>query len=563
MSFQLTSDQHRVYEMLNPKPKMLLYRPRTLIRHGQLTYYSPNTDSTKPRYFFLFHDCLLISKKISNTKYRLRVFVHLRSNIRLYDREKTMEFRLLVPTRRGTRHIIMFAQNSKQKADWLRDLKHCLWIGSGRIGPDPSGITPYNGPTLAPEQIKVMQEEHLHKLEEEDRRLGGGNILDSDDEQTYSNPKSVPSTTIQGHHILSGSKKAVPEQTTDKTSSWFDPIPVDTSASSGNLSSFFSNLDLDPFANPSIQTASVETAGYASAYNLGSFDQLFYTGTDAGSANRTDHGSYMLDASKNTADAMKNLFEIERMNKELATKSEEILAQEKLESEAQNALREATATIEAIINKLSARPRFAPTPIDEPISTEEVSDALMDSTSAIAEATKALLSASMIAQTERILMGKKIGGSNVYYANPQWTNGLISAAQNVVAATKYMVQCADDVTNGHGNYETLISSAHAVTASTAKLVTAQRVNATNDVTTQKLETTAKGINNAIRQLCDQVRDIADTKHAPVQMSHDKYSLSRQQIREIEIQAKAIAAEEEARRAREELARIRSAKYQKK
>ena len=172
------NDVRNVYNMLSPKPRPLLYRNRTLVRHGQLIYFSPNTMSKKPRYFFLFNDCLLVTKRKAQQKFRLRIFIHLRSNVRLVDKEHSLEFRLLIPVYHGRqgrpawRNVIMYARDMEHKRGWIRDLKHCLWIGSGRIGPDPSGIVPYTGPQLTADEMERMRMEYLRREEEEARRLG-------------------------------------------------------------------------------------------------------------------------------------------------------------------------------------------------------------------------------------------------------------------------------------------------------------------------------------------------------------------------------------------------------
>jgi hypothetical protein len=53
--------------------------PRTCI------YYSPNTNSTKPRYFFLFDTALLLTKRTGKKRYWLKVYVHLRHGVTLVD----------------------------------------------------------------------------------------------------------------------------------------------------------------------------------------------------------------------------------------------------------------------------------------------------------------------------------------------------------------------------------------------------------------------------------------------------------------------------------------------
>ena len=97
------SDVEKVYEMLKPKPKPLLVGERSLVRHGELGYFSPNTMSKKMRYFFLFSDCFLLTKRMGQAKFQLKIYIHLRGSIKLVtlSGSPTHEFRLLVAEKVG------------------------------------------------------------------------------------------------------------------------------------------------------------------------------------------------------------------------------------------------------------------------------------------------------------------------------------------------------------------------------------------------------------------------------------------------------------------------------
>lgn len=167
-------DVEAVYRMLYPKPKPLLQYCRELVRHGELIYFSPNTNSTKPRYFFLFDTALLLTKRTGKKRYWLKVYVHLRNGVTLVDNGPTdtqfryrppcpthtshtrallphpppsrscltrpdmVTCRLMVTVKGRTRPIIMYGKNQQHKELWVRDLKHVLWAANGKKGPDPS-----------------------------------------------------------------------------------------------------------------------------------------------------------------------------------------------------------------------------------------------------------------------------------------------------------------------------------------------------------------------------------------------------------------------------------------
>jgi hypothetical protein len=171
------SDSQKVYQMCTPHPKPLLQGRRSLVRHGTLDYFSPNTISRKPRYFFLFSDCLLLTKRTGTQKFWLKVYIHLGPNIHIIPMwdSPDFEFRLLIDekvriarsprgatqnvffdrlfgsfealheinratrwhlqgtlAKRKQRRLILYGQNKSHKEAWLSDLLHCLWDSTGR-----------------------------------------------------------------------------------------------------------------------------------------------------------------------------------------------------------------------------------------------------------------------------------------------------------------------------------------------------------------------------------------------------------------------------------------------
>ncbi|TNN22374.1 Talin-1 [Liparis tanakae] len=67
----------------------------------------------------------------------------------------------------------------------------------------------------------------------------------------------------------------------------------------------------------------------------------------------------------------------------------------------------------------------------------------------------------------------------------QWSQGLISAARMVAAATNNLCEAANSAVQGHASEEKLISSAKQVAASTAQLLVACKVKADQDSQTMK------------------------------------------------------------------------------
>ena len=91
----------RVYRMLDPKPKELLNPSRRFVREGPMLQWEAGKH--KPKYFFLFNDCMLITKKEGQKRYWLKVFVSLNPGIKVADvpnssyRIPHVEFRMFAP----------------------------------------------------------------------------------------------------------------------------------------------------------------------------------------------------------------------------------------------------------------------------------------------------------------------------------------------------------------------------------------------------------------------------------------------------------------------------------
>ena len=67
----------------------------------------------------------------------------------------------------------------------------------------------------------------------------------------------------------------------------------------------------------------------------------------------------------------------------------------------------------------------------------------------------------------------------------QWSEGLISAARMVAAATHSLCDAANAMVQGHASEEKLISSAKQVASSTAQLLVACKVKANSDSVAMK------------------------------------------------------------------------------
>jgi len=108
----------------------------------------------------------------------------------------------------------------------------------------------------------------------------------------------------------------------------------------------------------------------------------------------------------------------------------------------------------------------------------EVNEKILDSCTSLVAAIKELVMKSKVLQQE-ILSERQaqIGEKEFYKKNSRWTEGLISAAKAVGLGAKLLVDAADRVVLGNGNFEEIMVASQEIAGSTAQLVIASRVKA--------------------------------------------------------------------------------------
>ncbi|CAK1551233.1 unnamed protein product [Leptosia nina] len=104
----------------------------------------------------------------------------------------------------------------------------------------------------------------------------------------------------------------------------------------------------------------------------------------------------------------------------------------------------------------------------------EVNGKILDACTTLMSAVKVLVQDSRALQNE---LGDPKTRQKMYRRNPQWSEGLISAAKAVVFAAKLLVSSADEAVATAGKVEGVSAAAHEVAGSTAQLVAASRARA--------------------------------------------------------------------------------------
>lgn len=207
---------------------------------------------------------------------------------------------------------------------------------------------------------------------------------------------------------------------------------------------------------------------------------------------------------------------------------------------------------------------------------------ILEAAKSIAAATSALIKAASAAQRELIATGKVSRTPLTSSDDGQWSEGLISAARMVAAATHSLVESANSLVQGVSSEEKLISSAKQVASSTAQLLVACKVPCSYEIflelfiindefygqvkadpdseSTKRLQ--AAG--NAVKRATD---NLVRAAQQAIQQEEDRsLVLNRRMVggiaQEINARSEVLRIERELEEARSRLAAIRQAKYKK-
>jgi len=163
----------QIYQKLTPKPQDMISSDRFFVREGYLHYWDNKKDKLKKRYFFLFNDILLATKKEINKKYWLRIHITLRSpNVSVEDMETNpFQFKLHCKLRTFT-----FQTDSPElKEAWLEDI-----LGS------VSGYHDEKQQKISKDRDQLLRNPKLNTLEKKNE---DDSPLDFDNEDSNSEPK--------------------------------------------------------------------------------------------------------------------------------------------------------------------------------------------------------------------------------------------------------------------------------------------------------------------------------------------------------------------------------------
>lgn len=187
---------------------------------------------------------------------------------------------------------------------------------------------------------------------------------------------------------------------------------------------------------------------------------------------------------------------------------------------------------------------------------------ILEAAKSIMAASSTLVRAANAAQRELIDQGKVAKRPLTSSDDGQWSEGLISAARLVAAATHSLVEAAQNLVLGTGTEEMLISSAKQVASSTAQLLIACKVKSDpNSESGRRLQ--AAG--NAVIKSTDNL--VRAAQQAIEGEEEHTLKLNRNMVdgmaQEINARSEVLKMERQLEEARNKLVAIRTAKYRQK
>lgn len=187
---------------------------------------------------------------------------------------------------------------------------------------------------------------------------------------------------------------------------------------------------------------------------------------------------------------------------------------------------------------------------------------ILEAAKGIMAASSSLIRAANVAQRELIDQGKVAKRPLTSSDDGQWSEGLISAARLVAAATHSLVEAAQNLVLGTGTEEMLISTAKQVASSTAQLLIACKVKSDpNSESGRRLQ--AAG--NAVIKSTDGL--VRAAQQAIEGEEEHTLKLNRNMVdgmaQEINARSEVLKMERQLEEARNKLTAIRHAKYRQK
>merc|ERR1719391_1923949 len=229
---------------------------------------------------------------------------------------------------------------------------------------------------------------------------------------------------------------------------------------------------------------------------------------------------------------------------------------------AENELLGAAQSIEKAAKKLSTlKPRAD---VSGKVAEDDMKfdDMILEAAKSIANATASLIKAASEAQKELVAQGKVQKKTHIGSEDGQWSEGLVSAARLVAAATHNLCEAANSLVQGNASEEKLIAAAKQVSAATAQLLVACKVKADADsVAMRRLEKASNAVRRATDELVKAAQGAIDRNEEESELTLNTTAGSVNIIaEEVEARETVYKMEKQLREAHKRLQNCRIAKY---
>lgn len=194
----------------------------------------------------------------------------------------------------------------------------------------------------------------------------------------------------------------------------------------------------------------------------------------------------------------------------------------------------------------------------------EVNEKILETCTALMNAIRELILRAKDLQDEIVSEGRGTASVTEYYKrHHKWAEGLLSAAKSVGLGATILVDAADKVIERKGKFEELIVASHDIAASTAQLVAASRVKASNkSPRLPPLMKASKNVGTATAGVVAAVKNgISQTEDSKTMPDYSKMTLTQAKRWEMDSQVKILELESLLGKERSRLGELRKAHYQ--
>merc|ERR1719239_1283970 len=228
---------------------------------------------------------------------------------------------------------------------------------------------------------------------------------------------------------------------------------------------------------------------------------------------------------------------------------------------AENELLGAAESIERAAKKLaSLKPRreVKGKTMSEDMNFDQM---ILEAAKSIANATSLLIKAASEAQKELVRQGKVSKKTHIGSEDGQWSEGLVSAARMVAAATHSLCEAANSLVKGHSSEEKLIAAAKQVSAATAQLLLACKVKADpNSSALRSLENASNAVRRATENLVKAAQESIKNEDEDELTIDASDGSVKAQAKYIEMQEEVLRRERKFKEAQEQLKRLQVKRY---